>query len=159
MTRRLQVILASIGLVLGAGSAHGGEPASLASGEAALTGRLIAPCCWVQTLDVHESEEASSLRAEIHARLLARESASAIEDDFARRFGERVRAVPRGADPRAVVATIFGIVAALVSVALGFMIRGWTRSARSRPLVDNRTRETSADEDARLDEELRALDT
>ena len=36
-----------------------------AMGEVTLERRLFAPCCWSQTLDVHESELASSLRREI----------------------------------------------------------------------------------------------
>src|SRR5262245_9645491 len=48
-------------------------------GAARLEGRLLAPCCWIQTLDVHGSEVAVGLRTEIRHRLRAGESAGAIE--------------------------------------------------------------------------------
>lgn len=63
-------------------------------GAERLEGRLLAPCCWAQTLDIHGSEIANALRREIRTRLKAGESAEAIEASLVARFGERLRAVP-----------------------------------------------------------------
>jgi cytochrome c-type biogenesis protein CcmH len=86
------------------------------------------PCCWIQTLDVHDSPLATELRVEIRRRLTAGESSQAIEDDLALRYGEAVRAVPRGEEPRGTMALVV-TVALLVSV-LGvvFLGRRWVRT-------------------------------
>ncbi len=44
---------------------------------------LLAPCCWNQTLDIHESPLATELRSEIRRRVDEGEAAQAIEDDLA----------------------------------------------------------------------------
>src|ERR1700690_4185349 len=63
-------------------------------GAERLEGRLLAPCCWAQTLDIHGSDIATSLRREIRTRLKAGESADAIEASLVARYGEKMRAVP-----------------------------------------------------------------
>lgn len=129
--------------------------AAPAPGEQALEARLLAPCCWTTTLDIHESEIATSLRNEIHARLLAGESAQVIEDDFAARFGEKVRAVPRGKDPRASGSVVLGVAMLLAGLGLVFMVRSWaTRKPGITPVEELSPRD---DEDARLDDELREI--
>src|SRR5512140_1121487 len=65
-------------------------------GAERLEGRLLAPCCWAQTLDIHGSEIANTLRREIRTRLKAGESPDAIEQSLVARYGERIRAVPDG---------------------------------------------------------------
>jgi cytochrome c-type biogenesis protein CcmH len=127
--------------------------------ETWLEGRLRAPCCWVQTLDVHASPLADELRREVRRRLRAGESADAIEGDFAARFGERVRAVPRGRDPRATLA--FATFATL-AVALGaslWAMRRWLRRGRlaAAPPRAAAAPPDDAAYEARLDDELRAL--
>lgn len=56
--------------------------------------RLFAPCCWRESVGVHESEIASQIRTEI--RSLAREGRS--EDDivriYAAKYGPRIVRVP-----------------------------------------------------------------
>lgn len=154
--RVLSLLVLLVGLALSnTAQAHStSEPTTqLAPGETALGARLIAPCCWTQTLDVHESELATALRLEIRGRLLAGEAADAIEDDLAKRYGERIRAVPKGRDPRGTGAIAIGVGALLAALMLVRMVRGWTRS---RPVEVASCR--SAEEDARIDEELRALD-
>lgn len=121
----------------------------------ALEERLLAPCCWIQTLDVHESELATQLRQEIEQRLLRGEAASAVEDDLATRYGQRIRAVPKGGDPRSLIVMVIAA-AMLVSLIAGlFILRKWTH----RPPARNPTDRQPADEyDGRLDEELSKLD-
>lgn len=90
-----------------------------------LQGRLVAPCCWNQTLDIHDSELARDLRLEVRVRLAAGEAAGAIEDDFAARFGDRVRAVPRGKDPRTMVPIAVGIGLLLSAAGIVMLLRRW----------------------------------
>lgn len=60
----------------------------------ALEGRIKAPCCWNQTLDIHGSPVSQELKAEIRTRLTRGETAGEIEADIVDRYGERVLAVP-----------------------------------------------------------------
>ena len=126
--------------------------------ELALQGRLMAPCCWTQTLDVHESEISTQLRAEIHNRLARGESAAAIEDDFAARFGEQIRAVPKGRDPLRRVPLLVGGAMLLSAVGLFWVLRRWARRG-DEGATDVEPAAAARDEyDARLDDELRRLD-
>jgi cytochrome c-type biogenesis protein CcmH len=132
------------------------------SDERWLEARLMAPCCWTQTLDVHESPLSTELREEVHARLAAHESPEAIEDDFATRYGERIRALPKGKDPRPGMAFIVLAVVALTGVGLVRLVRRWTRHAPpADPAPAPRTPAAPPPRDAldeQLDRELADLD-
>lgn len=145
------------------------DPGSETDGAAqSLEGRLLAPCCWNQTLDVHESPVATELRGEIASRLANGEPASTIEDDLAARYGERIRVVPRGSDPRNVMPFIVGGGMLLSALGLTLLLRSWLRRSRrldaqSSATAPNAAHEaragdaTSAEPDAydrRLDDEL-----
>lgn len=121
----------------------------------ALASRLIAPCCWVQTLDVHESTLASQLRREIGERLNQGESAAAIEDDLAARFGERVRAVPRGEDPRMIVPSVVAATMALVLLSLFMLASNWVRRGQRMSAPAERDHDAY---DQHLDRELARLE-
>ncbi len=133
-----------------------------APGEKELLGRLVAPCCWNQTLDIHGGAAPDALRAEIRERLMQGESASAIETDMVARYGERVRAQSSSA---ALGAASLGLIALtlIVGVGVGFKVRRWLRAsarkaARARPAATNGAQPLPDALDARLDDELRALD-
>ncbi len=150
------VMVASVAAAIVAPSVGGAQDEHAhVAGAHALESRLIAPCCWIQTLDVHDSPLATELRVEIRRRLTAGESSQAIEDDLALRYGEAVRAVPRGEEPRGTMALVV-TVALLVSV-LGvvFLGRRWVRT----PLPRASVRPSLAGDayDARLEAELKAL--
>lgn len=121
--------------------------------------RLLAPCCWNQTLDIHDSPVATSLRVEIAERLSRGEDGFAIEDDLAGRFGERIRAVPRGRDPRQTMAVSAMVAMGLSLLALWFMAWRWTqrRSAWADPLSDDNAlaRALRGEYDDQLDRELK----
>lgn len=86
-----------------------------------LEGRLMAPCCWKQTLDVHASPSADQLRREIRTRVAAGESVDAIEADLVARHGEKLRALPRAGfmTPYGVGLTVIAALALVILVALG----------------------------------------
>lgn len=127
------------------------------SSALALEGRLIAPCCWTQTLDVHESELAKSLREEIEERLARGERADVIEEDLVDRFGERMRAVPKGKDPRSAIPLVTAIAMLAVAAVLVVVLRRWTtkRATTTSPPPPAHARDAY---DERLDAELADLD-
>lgn len=152
--------------VLFARSAAADLPAEGAKvpGEARLEARLIAPCCWTQTLDMHESELSSALRREIRARLVAGEPPDAIEDDFAKRHGEKIRAAPRGGELGSPIPIGVGVGMALTLALLVLALRRWLRAsaARVQPLMPIAGAAAGAVEldpyESKLDDELRALE-
>lgn len=119
-----------------------------------VSSRLLAPCCYQQTLDAHESDLATTLRAEIGTRLRSGESPAQIEGSLVARYGERVRAVPRDHDARDHVLVLVALAMVVAAWLLLRATRRWSRRQQTAPAP---ARERDA-WDARLDDELRALD-
>jgi cytochrome c-type biogenesis protein CcmH len=171
LARRLQAVwlLASLALLsppARADAAHGSSPEDSAKyaeelqgyvpGASALEGRIIAPCCWTQTIDIHGSPQSNDLRREIRQRLRAGETPDAIEASFVARFGPKILAVPPGS-PLKTFATVLVLTMAAAGAAGFFMLKRWrTRGVAAAGVP----RQVAADAqlDARLDDELRALD-
>lgn len=127
-----------------------------APGERAIEGRLMAPCCWAQTLDVHESEIALDLRHEIRARLIKGQSATVIEADLIDRYGPRMVAAPPG-DPLKKIAVAIALIAVIVGLGIWLVLRRWVR--RSTAAQPDPSRSRGRDEwDDRLDAELEGHD-
>lgn len=129
-----------------------------APGERALAGRLLAPCCWDQTLDVHESEVARDLRREIRARLRQGEAAGAIELDLVARYGDRLRAAPSsGILGKVALGLMLGIAVTFLGVIA--LLRSWRRNAAQTAPPNGAITAAVRDEyDERLDNELRDRD-
>jgi cytochrome c-type biogenesis protein CcmH len=124
-------------------------------GELALEQRLMAPCCWVQTLDVHDSPIARELRAEIRGRLSKGEVAASIESDFVSRYGERIVAMPVG-NPLAKTALVFGLAILVVGGLVVMMLRRWLRAGRTSTQPQPADGPVVRDQwDDRLDDELK----
>lgn len=126
-------------------------------GAKALEGKILAPCCWNQTVDIHGSEISNAIRREIRTRLVAGESADAITASFVDRYGQKILAMPADSQLPNIALTALVVIGA-VGVAGVFMLKRWRAvgSVRKTPKV----REEAANErlDARLDAELKALD-
>jgi len=123
-----------------------------------LIGRLMAPCCWTESLASHDSPTAQTLRDEIHQRALRGESLDAIERDVVARYGERVRAAPPGS---AGLATATGIGVAALGVVLAVRARRWVggrSGAASEAASEASTARADPGLDARIQAELDALD-
>ena len=130
-------------------------PARAQEAEAhALEERLIAPCCWQESLATHDSPLARELREEIDARLARGESPAAIEADIVGRYGDRILAIPPGSDTLALVVVLATLIGLGVLVATG---RRWARAAAPEPAPTSDGAARSVDE-ARLDRELEAFD-
>ncbi len=127
-----------------------------APGEQELFGRLVAPCCWNQTLDIHGGAVPDQLRAEIRRRLHAGEAPAAIEADFVARYGERVKAQSSSTLLGSAGLLVIGL-GLLAGVGVVLAVRRWLRaSQRTLPTASAASKPDAWD--ARLDDELRALD-
>lgn len=127
-------------------------------GAQVLEGRIMAPCCWQQTIDIHGSEIANDLRLSIRRRLKSGETTEAIEASLVDQYGPKILAVPPGS-PLKTVATLLALVMGGAGAAAFMMLKRW----RERALVPagGPAPEKAAGDaqlEARLDAELKALD-
>lgn len=127
---------------------------SYVPGASRLEGRIMAPCCWNQTIDIHGSEPSYELRREIRRRLKAGETADAIEASFVQRYGTKILAVP-DSSPLGGVATLLAITFGGVGIAGYFMLKRWSRVGKpaKRELEKGEAPKRDALDD-RLDREL-----
>jgi cytochrome c-type biogenesis protein CcmH len=58
--------------------------------------RLLAPCCWRESLARHQSPQAETARAELRELIDSGNSEVEIIDIFVARYGERILREPRG---------------------------------------------------------------
>lgn len=127
-------------------------------GAAELEGRIIAPCCWNQTIDIHGSPSSNELRREVRRRLREGESKDSILTSIVDRYGQKILAVPTGSK--------LGSTGVFLAVAMGVagvgaisLLRRWQKRT-----IDEMPKEDSDPErkkalDARIDAELARLDT
>ena len=59
--------------------------------------RFLAPCCWRESLALHDSPVAKQLRSEIEQMVASGQTESQIVDEYVARYGERILREPRGA--------------------------------------------------------------
>lgn len=138
-------------------AARSDDATHAAPGERELLGRLVAPCCWNQTLDIHGGAAPDKLRAEIRTRLHAGESSEAIEVDFVRRYGPEVLA---GSTSKGLAWTSIAVLAlsGVAATMLILTIRRWLRSGKRNAALAPSGAAAPDAWDARIDDELRALD-
>lgn len=129
-------------------------------GASALEGRILAPCCWNQTLDIHGSEISNNLRRDIRRRLKAGESAETIEASLVSQYGPKILAVPPGSPLKSIASLLaLGLIGA--GAAGFFMLKRWRDRGQAhaqREVSSDSKAPADAKLDARLDAELRALD-
>lgn len=83
--------------------------------------RLMAPCCYMQTIDLHMSEIAQTMRQEVAAMVLQGQTDLRIWEHYKAIYGEQILAVPDGALGTAAFA-IPVTVAGLATSALCFFL-------------------------------------
>lgn len=131
-------------------------------GATRLEGRLLAPCCWNQTLDIHGSVPTYELRREIRSRLKAGETPDAIEQSIVARYGAKILAVP-DSSPLVSVANVLGLAFIGAGVSAFFMLRRWSRAGAAKG-KDKKPPAAGAGEpkrdalDERLDRELEEIE-
>ena len=125
-------------------------------GASAIEGRLMAPCCWTQTIDIHDSEISLSMRHEIRRRLRNGESPDAIQASFVQRYGPKILAVQPNSPLKGVFIGL-SLVIGGAGVASVLMIGRWRKRSASAP-AETKPTETRDKWDDKLDAELRELD-
>jgi len=60
-----------------------------------IAGKVMAPCCWAETADVHQSQAAEDVKEYIRAGLAKGWTEQQILDGLVGRYGERILAKPR----------------------------------------------------------------
>jgi cytochrome c-type biogenesis protein CcmH len=123
------------------------------AGADRLEGRIMAPCCWNQTIDIHGSPAAYELRHEIRNRLKAGESADAIEASLVSRYGPKILAVP-DSSPLGSLATVLSLAFGGVGVAGYFMLRRWSRAGKAGDAKKAAAKSASGAKADALDERL-----
>lgn len=99
----LSVAAAAVGVVRPFSAAAAGD---LEGRVRAVGARLVAPCCFSETLDRHLSPQAEQVRNEVRERLAAGSTEDEVVEALVAKYGERLLAAPRP--------TGFGIIAYLV---------------------------------------------
>ena len=124
-----------------------------------LEGRLLAPCCWNQTLDIHGSEISNQLRKEIRTRLKAGDAPDRIEADIVARYGDKILAVPPQS-PLKGFAIGLSFAFGGAGVAAAFMLTRWRRRTRQQQEQEaKQEKPTGPDEwDEKLEDELERLE-
>jgi cytochrome c-type biogenesis protein CcmH len=126
-------------------------------GASAIEGRLMAPCCWTQTIDIHDSEIALSMRHEIRRRLRNGESADAIQASFVERYGPKIMAV----QPNSQLKNVFiglSVVMGGAGIAAAMMLGRWRKQTKNARGPDTQRSEVRDKWDDELDKELADLD-
>jgi cytochrome c-type biogenesis protein CcmH len=133
-------------------------------GANAIEGRLMAPCCWTQTIDIHDSPVSLSMRHEIRRRLRNGESAEVIQASFVQRYGPKIMAVQEGSQLKNVFIGL-SVVMGGAGVAAAMMIGRWRKQSLTSPSPSLSPSNDTADSarardkwDEKLDAELKDLD-
>ncbi len=128
-------------------------PEGYVDGAAWLEGRLIAPCCWTQTIDIHGSEIATELRHEIRARLQAGEARDAILDDIVKRYGERILAIPKNSPISGLALGLMALLG-MGAIGAGTVLVRWRRRGGEGKKAEVRAAPERDALDDRLDREI-----
>ena len=127
-------------------------------GANAIEGRLMAPCCWTQTIDIHDSPISLSMRHEIRRRLRNGETAEAIQASFVERYGPKIMAVQESSQLKNVFIGL-SVVMGGAGVAAAMMIGRWRKQNASKEAPKKDAKEPKRDQwDEKLDAELKDLD-
>jgi len=94
---------------------------------ATLEDRLMAPCCYSQTIRVHMSTEAAQMRDEVTNMVLAGKSEKEIVNYYRAKYGETILVVPDGMAGR----FVYGIPICAFLLASGLLVVGIVRTTRS----------------------------
>ncbi len=170
MTRRWVafLVISSVVLVFALCAAAPASAASLTPDQEALAsdldGRLISPCCWTQTIAVHDSQIAEELRAQVRLLVAQGLTEDDILDALVAQYGEEILAAPRAAGFNLLAYALPALIIILGVVGIALLALRWrdggAEVAPAAAAVGDRG--VSAERDplrSRLDEELSRFDS
>jgi len=104
-----------------------------------IEGRLMAPCCYTQTIRDHDSQVAVDMRNEVTAFVASGKSEEVIVTYYRTKYGETILVVPDGITGR----IAYGIPVVVFLASLGLLLLMIRRSVRARkrtatPALPNR---------------------
>jgi len=105
-----------------------------------LEDKLMAPCCYSQTIRVHMSAEAEQMREEVTGMVLAGQSEQEIIQYYKAKYGETILVVPDGMAGH----LVFGIPISVALSAFGLLAFGIRRTVRRRTVQASATRTIDA---------------
>jgi len=120
-----------------------------------IAGQLMAPCCWSETADVHNSEAAQEVRAQVRSALQTGYSEKQILDGMVAAYGERILA-----KPKATGFNLFAWILPALALVAGGVI-AWRFLAHSRMKTATQPVQKiqlDASYEERLERELREID-
>ncbi len=120
---------------------------------------LIAPCCFTQTVAVHQSQAAADVRQDVRARLTAGQTRQQILDAYVAQFGNRILAEP----PAKGFSLTLYVLPVVILLGSGMLVAAIVRRfSRTQPAIaGDYPPPVDAATDAereRLEDELRDLD-
>ncbi len=130
-----------------------------------IEGKLIAPCCWTQTVALHDSQKAEEIKMQVRLLLAQGKEESEILDTFVGQYGEQILASPRasGFNLLAYLLPFAALVVGFGSLAL-LVVRWRTRQPAMVPVPVESRRSVSGDDAAddlrrRLEDDLSHFDS
>jgi cytochrome c-type biogenesis protein CcmH/NrfF len=106
-------------------------PRAQAEIYAHVTSRVLAPCCWSQPVQIHQSEAAEKVRAEVVAYIRQGANEKEIFNLLAAEYGERILGEPRGIRNTIAFVTPFLI----LLFGLCAVVYALSRMARRQPVL------------------------
>jgi cytochrome c-type biogenesis protein CcmH len=137
--------------------AAGPDPQALEQQARELEAKLIAPCCWMQQVSLHQSPASDEIKKNIRVMLAAGQTSQQILDAYVAQYGDRILAEPPA---RGFSASLYVLPWLFLAGSIGlvvFIVRRLRTptselARRSEPAAMNDT------ESERIDEELRNLE-
>jgi cytochrome c-type biogenesis protein CcmH len=127
-----------------------------AARESRLEAELMAPCCWSQTVDIHNSPAADEVKASLHAMLADGDSDDEIRTAFVAQYGTRILVVPPAEGFARTLYLLPWLLMALTGAGLALIVRRFTGRAKDAVASAPPRTETPAERE-RLDDLLEQM--
>lgn len=98
--------------------------------ERALQEKLVAACCWSESISFHRSETAAEMRAELKTMIDSGLSDEVILQRFQEKYSSRVLVEPQGGKSLLIYA-VPAVLTIICAIGLAWLVRRWVRTAQS----------------------------
>lgn len=160
----LVVLALAVSMFWSAGARAADQASSLTPTQEALAvdleGKLIAPCCWVQTVAQHQSDAAEQVKAQIRMLVAQGKGEDEVLDTFVTQYGDKILASPRARGFNAIVYVLPLFLFLAAATAVLVLVVRWRR--RPEPVTVSVTTAPGSPADealrTRLEDELSHFD-